>query len=79
MPFFLAAKLLITDQFTIFDFLQEDVESAVEVYKEFLMRYPYCYGYWKKYADYLKKRSTLEEAEKVRFNHESLIILLCAW
>ncbi len=46
---------------------QDDVDSAVETYRAFLSRYPYCYGYWKKFADYVKKRTTLEECEAVSF------------
>ncbi len=32
--------------------------QAREAYDAFLHRYPYCYGYWKKYADYEKRKST---------------------
>ncbi len=30
--------------------------QAREAYDAFLNRYPYCYGYWKKYADYEKRK-----------------------
>lgn len=31
-----------------------------EAFDAFLHRYPYCYGYWKKYADFEKKKGTKE-------------------
>ncbi len=31
-------------------------DQADEAYDAFLHRYPYCYGYWKKYADYQKRK-----------------------
>ena len=47
---------------------QNLIEAAAEAFDSFLERYPYCYGYWKKYADMEKRRNRLEEAEKVCFN-----------
>merc|ERR1712226_1038758 len=38
------------------------LEHGREAYDQFLFRYPYCYGYWKKYADFEKKKG--EEPEK---------------
>jgi len=35
-----------------------DPNSGREAYDAFLVRYPYCYGYWKKYADFEKKKSS---------------------
>eukprot|EP00095_Tigriopus_kingsejongensis_P007494 snap_masked-scaffold580_size130538-processed-gene-0.16 protein:Tk07494 transcript:snap_masked-scaffold580_size130538-processed-gene-0.16-mRNA-1 annotation:"pre-mrna-processing factor 39" len=32
------------------------LEEAREAYDGFLLKYPYCYGYWKKYADYEKRQ-----------------------
>ncbi|CAB3398235.1 unnamed protein product [Caenorhabditis bovis] len=43
----------------------DDVEYTSEKYAEFLKRYPYCYGFWTKYAEYQKKYNTLEESKKV--------------
>ena len=37
-----------------------DIEDGREAYNAFLFRYPYCYGYWKKYAD-LEKRKGMNE------------------
>lgn len=39
-----------------------DPNSGRDAYNAFLLRYPYCYGYWKKYADFEKKKTN--EAEK---------------
>ena len=41
------------------------MESAREAFGEFLVKYPYCYGYWKKYADMEKKHKHLDRAEEV--------------
>lgn len=45
--------------------LQNDAEAAREAYSKFLERYPYCYGYWRKYADYEKKKGDPENVQKV--------------
>ncbi|XP_069014620.1 pre-mRNA-processing factor 39 isoform X2 [Embiotoca jacksoni] len=45
---------------------QENVLTAVrKAFDIFLMRYPYCYGYWKKYADIEKKHGNVQVAEEV--------------
>lgn len=31
----------------------------------FLSRYCYCYGYWRKYADYEKKKGSIEKCDEV--------------
>lgn len=54
----------------IFDFLvsflsQNDAEAAREAYTKFLERYPYCYGYWRKFADYEKKKGNPENVQTV--------------
>lgn len=46
-------------------FLQNDLESAREVFDKFLSLYPYCYGYWRKYCDLLKKNNLQDECRKV--------------
>ena len=33
-----------------------DIDDGREAYNAFLFRYPYCYGYWKKYADLEKRK-----------------------
>ena len=47
---------------------ENDVAAARESYDSFLRRYPYCYGYWKKWADYEKKKAMKKDCEKVRFS-----------
>lgn len=44
---------------------ENDVQAAREAYSSFLRRYPYCYGYWKKWADYEKKKAMKKDCEKV--------------
>lgn len=41
--------------------------SAVrKAFDVFFLRYPYCYGYWKKYADIEKKHGNIQVAEEVK-------------
>lgn len=44
---------------------ESDVEAAREAYDKFLAHWPYCYGYWRKYADYERKKGTLENCDEV--------------
>ncbi|KAE8586435.1 hypothetical protein XENTR_v10021670 [Xenopus tropicalis] len=45
---------------------QENHLSAVrKAFDAFLAHYPYCYGYWKKYADLEKKNNNILEADEV--------------
>ncbi|XP_061900986.1 pre-mRNA-processing factor 39 [Entelurus aequoreus] len=45
---------------------QENILEAVrKSFDVFLLRYPYCYGYWKKYADIEKKHGNIHVAEEV--------------
>ncbi|CAK6962616.1 pre-mRNA-processing factor 39 isoform X2 [Scomber scombrus] len=45
---------------------QENVLEAVrKSFDVFFLRYPYCYGYWKKYADIEKKHENVQVAEEV--------------
>jgi len=37
------------------------LEHGREAYDQFLFRYPYCYGYWKKFADFEKKKGDSPE------------------
>lgn len=43
------------------------MEHAREAYDAFLARYPYCYGYWRKYADFEKRKGSREHCEQVSF------------
>uniref|UniRef100_A0A3Q1AYG5 Pre-mRNA-processing factor 39 n=1 Tax=Amphiprion ocellaris TaxID=80972 RepID=A0A3Q1AYG5_AMPOC len=45
---------------------QENAIPAVrKAFDLFFLRYPYCYGYWKKYADIEKKNDNIQVAEEV--------------
>ncbi|CAN9507709.1 unnamed protein product [Ophioblennius macclurei] len=45
---------------------QENALTAVrQSFDVFFLRYPYCYGYWKKYADIEKKHGHIQVAEEV--------------
>lgn len=44
---------------------QNDMEAAREAYDAFLSHYPYCYGYWRKYADYEKRKGNKKKCEEV--------------
>lgn len=44
---------------------ENDAEAAREAYTKFLERYPYCYGYWRKFADYEKKKGDPENVQTV--------------
>lgn len=46
---------------------QNDIEAAREAYDAFLAHYPYCYGYWRKYADYEKRKGNKKKCEEVSF------------
>uniref|UniRef100_A0A1I7T7Y9 Pre-mRNA-processing factor 39 n=1 Tax=Caenorhabditis tropicalis TaxID=1561998 RepID=A0A1I7T7Y9_9PELO len=43
----------------------DDVEYAREKYRTFLSKYPNCYGFWQKYAEYEKKMGNAAEAKAV--------------
>ena len=44
---------------------KNEEEEGRKVFKKFLNRYPYCYGYWKKYADFEKRNGTPESVIEV--------------
>lgn len=48
-----------------FILFQRNLDAAREAFDAFLARYPYCYGYWKKYTDLEKKHDNFSEAEEV--------------
>ncbi|XP_048831551.1 pre-mRNA-processing factor 39-like isoform X1 [Brienomyrus brachyistius] len=44
---------------------ENHVGAARMAFDSFFARYPYCYGYWKKYADLEKKAGNVKTAEEV--------------
>lgn len=62
-------RRFLTESETDLDFLsfvlQNDAEAAREAYTKFLERYPYCYGYWRKFADYEKKKGNPDNVQTV--------------
>ncbi|XP_056402919.1 pre-mRNA-processing factor 39 isoform X2 [Hyla sarda] len=59
------------EDFTTWTYLLHYVEQENHIYASrrvfdmFLARYPYCYGYWKKYADLEKRCNNVMEADEV--------------
>lgn len=59
------------EEFTTWTYMLHYVEqenhiyAARRVFDMFLARYPYCYGYWKKYADLEKRMNNVMEADEV--------------
>ena len=49
----------------VYAILQDNIETMRQAFEAFLKRYPYCYGYWKKYADMEKKHGDSDLAERV--------------
>ncbi|KAJ8308137.1 hypothetical protein KUTeg_013011 [Tegillarca granosa] len=44
---------------------ENKIEAAREAYDAFFSNYPYCYGYWKKYADMEKRHNNLDKATEI--------------
>ncbi|XP_025406433.1 pre-mRNA-processing factor 39-like [Sipha flava] len=44
---------------------ENNVQNAREAYNKFLELYPYCYGYWRKFADFEKRNNNKDECEIV--------------
>lgn len=62
---------------TFCHYLQNDAEAAREAYDAFLAHYPYCYGYWRKYADYEKRKGHRKKCEEVSKNGINTMFLHC--
>ena len=45
--------------------LQNFLLAVRKAFDAFFLHYPYCYGYWKKYADIEKKHEHIQVAEEV--------------
>jgi len=71
-----------TEDFTAWTYLlqyvdqENDVEAAREAYDAFLSRYCYCYGYWRKYADYEKKKGSFEKCDEVSSTFPRVLAIL---
>lgn len=52
-------------QFGLSASLQNVLTAVRKAFDVFFLRYPYCYGYWKKYADIEKKHGNVQVAEEV--------------
>ena len=48
--------------------LQNVLTAVRKAFDVFFLRYPYCYGYWKKYADIEKKHENIQVAEEVNIS-----------
>lgn len=44
---------------------KDNVKNAREVYCKFLQLYPYCYCYWRKFADFEKRNNNIIQCEEV--------------
>ncbi|XP_066550663.1 pre-mRNA-processing factor 39 isoform X2 [Amia ocellicauda] len=59
------------EDFTGWTYLLQHVEqenhlvAARKAFDAFFSRYPYCYGYWKKYADIERRQGNIKQAEEV--------------
>ena len=60
----------------VFGLLQGNEKMCSEAYDAFFQRYPYCYGYWKKYSDMYKKHGDLIKAAEV--SNVSQPLLYCS-
>ncbi|XP_029454333.1 pre-mRNA-processing factor 39 [Rhinatrema bivittatum] len=44
---------------------ENHIKAARKAFDKFFSHYPYCYGYWKKYADFEKRHQNLKQSEEV--------------
>lgn len=61
-------KFLLQRSFTalIVRLLQNHLAAARKAFDRFFTHYPYCYGYWKKYADLEKRHDNVKQSDEVR-------------
>lgn len=45
---------------------QNHLPAARKAFDRFFSHYPYCYGYWKKYADLEKRHDNVKQSDEVR-------------
>merc|ERR1712113_418234 len=59
---------------------ENNLPAAEAVFRCFLRYYPYCYGYWKKFADIEKKYGNFDRAYQVFKNGiQSISISIDLW
>ena len=56
---------IIHHKYVIYSHIQGKLKQIQKAFSSFLALYPYCYGYWKKYADQMKKIVSNEAAFQV--------------
>uniref|UniRef100_A0A2D4FLR0 Suppressor of forked domain-containing protein n=1 Tax=Micrurus corallinus TaxID=54390 RepID=A0A2D4FLR0_MICCO len=44
---------------------ENNLPAARKAFDSFFTHYPYCYGYWKKYADLEKRHSNMKQSDEV--------------
>lgn len=59
---------------------EDNLPAAEAVFKCFLRYYPYCYGYWKKFADIEKKQGKLDKVHQIFKNGvKSISVSIDLW
>lgn len=61
-------KLFLGEALTVLAlcFPQNHLPAARKAFDRFFSHYPYCYGYWKKYADLEKRHDNVKQSDEVR-------------
>ena len=57
----------------LFYFHQNHLMAARKAFDKFFIHYPYCYGYWKKYADLEKRHDNIKQSDEVRTSVNKVI------
>lgn len=50
------------------ELFQDETRAARKAYDDFFKRYPYCYGYWRKYAEFERRHKHYERCTEVDNN-----------
>lgn len=64
-PFQSTAESKTTKCCPLYFFPQNNLPAARKAFDSFFTHYPYCYGYWKKYADLEKRHSNMKQSDEV--------------
>lgn len=54
--------------------LQDELKYAREAFDKFFQHYPYCYGYWRKYAEMERKHGELDKCNRVSMCIHALFV-----